>query len=319
MYRNNLLSPPNALDIARLHLAHGTNAKETTVSQDETTSEMAKEKFKTTGQSELDFGLDLKGVKLDFDSKSRPKSGNKGRKYNVSAPFQHKRALCNVYLMNMTNQSPSGWYVSHDWHKYQFKPIADQLESMNKEVPHYMKSWSEPGLRKDDKTDTYRRNKEGYKVCTNSVVLRVAEKGFSVDTHIRQMWNLMKNINTDKPTQSETPAKRLFDYLMEHKPNLVKYECGRSEKSKKKSITDDEFIKQVERSLKAVFSDYHVSYHVPLDRWMTTYQIKSFLEDECGYDSWDDIPRDLRTKVFFRTSGVPPKEWDDVEDEPLRL
>ena len=155
MYRNNLLSPPNTLDIAKLHLAHGINRKETTVSQDETTSEMAKEKFKTTGQSELDFGLDLKGVKLDFDSKSRPKSGNKGRKYDVSAPFQHKRASCNVYLMNMTNQSPSGWYVSHDWHKYQFKPIADQLESMNKEVPHYMKSWSELGLRKDNKTDTY--------------------------------------------------------------------------------------------------------------------------------------------------------------------
>ena len=81
--------------------------------------------------------------------------------------------------MNMANQSQSGWYVSHDWHKYQFKPIADQLESMKKEVPHYMRSWSEPGLRKDDRTDTYRRNKEGYKVCTNSVVLRVAERGFS--------------------------------------------------------------------------------------------------------------------------------------------
>ena len=40
---------------------------------------------------------------------------------------------------------------------------------------------------------------------------------------------------------------------MEHKPNLVKYECGRSAKSKKKSITDDKFIKKVERSLKAVF------------------------------------------------------------------
>ena len=52
---------------------------------------------------------------------------------------------------------------------------------------------------------------------------------------------------------------------------------------------------------------------------MTTYQIKSFLEDECGYDSWDDIPCNSRTKVFFRTSGVPPKEWDDVKDEPLRL
>ena len=82
-----------------------------------------------------------------------------------------------------------------------------------------MKSWSELGLRKDDKTDTYQRNKEGYKVCTNSVVLRVAEKGFSVDTHIRQMWNLMKNINTDKPTQSKIPAKRLLDYLMEHTQN----------------------------------------------------------------------------------------------------
>ena len=88
---------------------------------------------------------------------------------------------------------------------------------------------------------------------------------------------------------------------------------------RKKSITDDEFIKQVKRSLKAVFSDYHVSYFVPLDRWMTMYQIKTFLEDECGYDSWDDIPRNLRTKVFFRTSGVPPKEWDDVKHEPLRL
>ena len=72
-------------------------------------------------------------------------------------------------------------------------------------------------------------------MCTNSVVLCVAEKGFSVDTHIRQMWNLMKNLNTDKPSQSETPAERLYFYLKEEKPNLVKYECGRSAKSKKKA------------------------------------------------------------------------------------
>ena len=90
-------------------------------------------------------------------------------------------------------------------------------------------------------------------------------------------------------------------------------------KVKQKTITDDEFLKQLEHSLKAVFSDYHVSYFVPLDRWMTTYQIKVFLEDECGYDSWDDIPHDLRLKVFFLTAGVSPKSWDAVKDKPLRL
>ena len=88
---------------------------------------------------------------------------------------------------------------------------------------------------------------------------------------------------------------------------------------KEKSITDDKFLKQLEQSLKAVFSDYHVSHLVPLDRWMTTYQIKVFLEDECGYNSWDDIPHNLRLKVFFWTAGVTPKAWDDVKDEPLGL
>ena len=78
-------------------------------------------------------------------------------------------------------------------------------------------------------------------------------------------------------------------------------------KVKEKSITDDKFIKQLEPSLKAVFSYYHVSYFVPLDRWMTTYQIKTFLEDKCGYDSWDDIPRNLRTKVFSGPLVCLPK------------
>ena len=116
---------------------------------------MAKGNVKMSGQSEQDFGLDLKGVKLDFDTKLKPRNGNKGRKYNVSAPFQHKRASCNMYMMNMTNQSSSGWFISHNWHKYQFKPIADQLESMDKDEPYYIKSWSEPGLHKDNRTDTY--------------------------------------------------------------------------------------------------------------------------------------------------------------------
>ena len=121
------------------------------------------------------------------------------------------------------------------------------------------------------------------------------------------MWNIMKNLNTDKPSQSETPAERLYFYLKEEKPNLVKYECGRSAKSKKKSISDDKFLNQLEQSLKAVFSDYHVSHLVPLHRWMTTYQIKVFLEDECGYDSWDDIPHDLRLKVFSGLLVCLPK------------
>ena len=155
MYRDKRLSPPNALDIASAHSAHGSNGNDTTVSPTKRLSEMAKGNLKISGQSEQDFGLDLRGVKLDFDTKLKPRNGNKGRKYDVSAAFQHKQTSCNVYVMNMTTQAASGWFISNQFHKYQFKPIAEQLENMHKEVPHYMRSWSEPGLRKDNRTDTY--------------------------------------------------------------------------------------------------------------------------------------------------------------------
>ena len=72
MYRSKRLSLPNALDIASVHLAHGVNGEETTVNQSERTSKMAKGKIKISGQSEQDVGLDLKGVKLDFDTKTKP-------------------------------------------------------------------------------------------------------------------------------------------------------------------------------------------------------------------------------------------------------
>ena len=77
MHRNKRLSPPNALDIASAHSAHGSNGNDTTVSPTERLSEMAKGNVKMSGQSEQDFGLDLKGVKLDFDTKFKPGNGNK--------------------------------------------------------------------------------------------------------------------------------------------------------------------------------------------------------------------------------------------------
>ena len=77
---------------------------------------MAKGNLKISGQSEQDFGLDLRGVKLDFDTKSKPRNGNEGRKYNVSAAFQHKQTSCNVYVMNMTTQAASGWFISNQFH-----------------------------------------------------------------------------------------------------------------------------------------------------------------------------------------------------------
>ena len=91
MHRNKRLSSPNALDVASAHSVHDTNGNDTTVSPTERLSEMAKGNVKISGQSEQDFGLDLKGVKLDFDTKSKPRNGNEGRKYDVSAAFQHKQ------------------------------------------------------------------------------------------------------------------------------------------------------------------------------------------------------------------------------------
>ena len=155
MYRNKHLSPPNALDIPSAHSAHGSNGNDTTVSPTERLSEMAKGNIQISGQSEQDFGLDLRGVKLDFDTKLKCRNGNEGHKHDVSAVFQHKQTSCNVYVMNMTTQAASGWFISNQFHKYQFKPIVEQLENMHKEVPHYMRSWSEPGLRKGNGTDTY--------------------------------------------------------------------------------------------------------------------------------------------------------------------
>ena len=188
MHRNQSLSPPTSLDLERATVSQGVKG-ETNVSQSENACATSKGKNVMSDQSDGDFGIDLKGVKLDFDTKTDPKKGMGGRKYDVSAPFKHKRATCTVYYVNMTGQPQEAWYLTHEYHNHQLNDIADQLQSLGKEVPYYMRSLTEPGLRKDDRGDTFRRNREGYKVCTNSLVLRVADGGFTVDQHFKHMWN----------------------------------------------------------------------------------------------------------------------------------
>ena len=129
----------------------------------------------------------------------------------------------------------------------------------------------------------------------------------------------MTSIILPKPGERSAPGERLFSWLKKKKPGDIEYETNRFAKSKKKKIVNTTFVKHLDSGLEAVFLSYNLDHYVPLDKWMTTFQIKAFLKDECGYGSWDAIPQELQSKVFYPTAGVSPKAWDDDEDKSHRF
>ena len=59
------------------------------------------------------------------------------------------------------------------------------------------------------------------------------------------------------------------------------------------------------------------TYGMHLDRYLTDYDIKSFLEKHMGATSWEDVSEDVKRVCYKNYPGHQLPAWEDVMEEPI--
>ena len=58
------------------------------------------------------------------------------------------------------------------------------------------------------------------------------------------------------------------------------------------------------------FSKHYVEHNQPLDKYLCDFGIKEFLRNFCGYNSFEEIPHDLRKAVFSKYPKTALPDWN---------
>ena len=83
--------------------------------------------------------------------------------------------------------------------------------------------------------------------------------------------------------------------------------------------SQDEAAEAMNGEIQHVFeSGYTVSLKNPLDRLLVDSDIKEFLSNEVGYNSWKDMPKSAGKHVFKNLGGTKKlPDWNLIRKEPF--
>jgi hypothetical protein len=60
------------------------------------------------------------------------------------------------------------------------------------------------------------------------------------------------------------------------------------------------------------FKKANVEYNVPLDKWMTYWDIRKMLTEHLGYEDWGDLPPSDKKHVIGQFPRVQFPEWESI-------
>ena len=101
-------------------------------------------------------------------------------------------------------------------------------------------------------------------------------------------------------------------WLKENNIGLYEQQMGRKITSRHGPITHEELCKKFNAGIRDAFEVKNECYDVSLDKWLCIYDIQNFMRHFCGYDSFDDVPVGIRSKVFRHTNGKIPQDWNEI-------
>ena len=80
-----------------------------------------------------------------------------------------------------------------------------------------------------------------------------------------------------------------------------------------KKLSHDDYVQQCQTNLVAAFQNANWHYEVPLDGLITYGHNKEFLSNICGYNHWNELPRENKKGILTRWQHMSYPDWDSVE------
>ena len=260
--------------------------------------------------------FDMGKCKLDFGKKGTATGSPSGCDFDVSAVFPHVSKEFGVAVVVI-----KAWKTTNLWHfdsKYMnlFNEhfITNELVKKGRDVPLFLQTLIDMPIVSSSNANDYKRQRNStWTINKQKFLIMVPQNGFGLEKYVESAF---KTMGTNFRSTNENCGMQYANWLAENKRQAYERSRGISG-SRTKNQTHEQFAEEMQRKLVGVFSKMTPNYNVPLDTWMTHGHIKQFLTDNCGYSSWDEVPKlpnnDLRNKVLKKFPRETFPHWDNVE------
>lgn len=267
--------------------------------------------------SESDLGLEDDGIMNSF-SEMLKNASKTSVEIIASHPFIDRSNNVVSWKISFGVTGPV-WYLKPEFLQHVLTCLYTRK---NKKVPDFVDSLHDISIRKEEFGDEslYRRRKPTKKNMKGGTMARVA-------FHIK----LPLVSQSLFPKYLDEALNMIFDVMKKRKRNnagdlimkWAKNENGQglygfllnSKGGPNKS--HDEAAKVMNEEIQHVFANgYTVSMHNPLDRLLVDFDIKEFLANEVGYNSWRDLPDREGTHVYKNFANKTLPDWSSIRKEP---
>ena len=276
----------------------------------------AYESDSSDGGSEL--GLEDEGIMSSYNDMLKNAS-HTSVEVVVSHPFVNRKENIVQWKVILGPTGPV-WYLKFDF-------LRDVITMLTKRkgqpLPKAIESLHEISIRKEEhgSESLYRRRKPTPKNMKGGTMSRIA---FNIELplvsqslfndRLKEALDLIFNV-LKKRTKNNAgelilrwahneSGQGLYGYLLSQKGGPTK--------------SPEEAARTMNEEIEHVFSNgYTASWHNPLDRLLVDFDIKEFLANEVGCNSWKDLPDSEKGHVFKNYKSRKLPDWDSIRKEPF--
>ena len=258
-------------------------------------------------------GFDCGNMKLNFTAEGNTELAAIGIQYDVSSGIPHKTDGSFAYMIGFKKISGNLWMLDNSYFLYLIQIVIDQyFTPQGIEPPLFLQTFKSIAIR-DPYKKTYKRNKKGYVDKKIFFTIVKTSGSFDISTLLSSAINTIHSFF--KESTHPPPGHTFVDWLAENKNSAYEYELGKSAKSRVSEMTKDQLKTKLNLKLVHAFSKHNVDHNQALDKYLCDSDIKEFLHNFCGYNSFEEIPHELRKAVFSKYPKTPLPNWNTVERE----
>ena len=245
--------------------------------------------------------LDFSTLKSEEEETARPNIH-----YTISHGIQDSEG--NIFYYIIMDKAGKAWMIKAGFIEELFNVVINQhLTPQGKDVPYFMKHFHEVPTK--GMNGKYRRNKNNWVTTKVATVVKMPKAGLPhelcITNALDQVGSFMKRKDI---------GNMFATWLAREIPALYRHFAGNKMgggSNVSKAQMGDEFT----QTFNDEFKNYGCDYNVPLSKILCNYEIKQFLVNYLGCNSFDEVDDTELGKIFHYYPLRSHPAWENIRKE----
>ena len=257
--------------------------------------------------------LKTEGLPLDFSSlkSEEPVPPAANIHYTVSHGIQDNKGNLNYYVI--LDKTGAAWMLKSGFIGTLFNVVITQhITPQGKDVPHFMQHFHEVPLKGPNgkyKRSAKKKNGKGWVGTKIATIVQVPKNGLPpricVNDAIDRIGNFMKRKDI---------GQMLATWLGREIPTLYRH-FAKNKNGGPPKVSKEEIGTDLTETLNNEFKSYACDYHVHLSDILCDYEIKQFIVNHLGFNSFEDMDETELGKIYSYYPQKPHPTWENIIKE----